>query len=481
MEVGAIEKVFNYYFSPRFDDELKQALRQFFNQKDLERIGKAGGPKGRDEEIFNEWFLFDFKLTNGRTPLENFYETNPYNLKMVRQQVYKDLQENDFGLYEVKEVRLGEGLTLENLQTGRIYQVREYAATFGLKRGQIFSARVGKVGDHYELVGSNSCFGPVKLNKTLKKSFQEMKEKLNPKILHHYLFKQQDSADYPSEPLTYEEAEKNFNSFLRKHNLDKFVSAGLVKEWIFRHSGKAEPMVELSMLTGLLGSKRKFNPKVLGELAECFSSFYNFCPQKKLGGKSPLSKQEKHRLKGIPGDPKMSLTEFNLFGWTKNYNKALAYVKRTKFREAISELDEVFKYLLKHKTVFTEIYRIFANKGMQHLSVGETVLGLKLLETAHKLNPNYDFARNVLKQYHKGKYKYLMMFGALKTLQEGFPKRGRIGRSVKKDPAIVYYDYLKRFKINFKTDKLTVSKVNNLNLKDLAKKEIKHLKKIRKK
>ncbi|MCD6528463.1 hypothetical protein J7K44_02395 [bacterium] len=189
MKKGTISKIFDYYFTkPQFKKEIIRALREFFNKPNF-KPGDKLEISERDIEMFNEWFIFDFKLTNEKTPLEDFYERNPYNLKPASLKVYKTLQDNHFGFYKVKEVRLGKWLTLENLQTRRVYKVKEFTATFYLEKGEIFSGRVGKVIDHYELVGANASLFPIGANVELEEIFRKEKIKLNPKILRDIFLK----------------------------------------------------------------------------------------------------------------------------------------------------------------------------------------------------------------------------------------------------------------------------------------------------
>jgi len=77
--------ILNYYFSnPKFHPDILGALREFF---DLSPSAPINEIKIRDEVesgLFNEWFVYDFKLSNGRTPIEDFYLTNPDNLNDAR-------------------------------------------------------------------------------------------------------------------------------------------------------------------------------------------------------------------------------------------------------------------------------------------------------------------------------------------------------------------------------------------------------------
>lgn len=437
MEQGTIEKMFDYYFKrPQFKEEVFRALKEFFNRPDLAPGGNLELEDERDSEMFNEWFIFDFKLSNGKTPLEDFYETNLYNLKPVRLQVYKDLQDNHFGLYEVRDIRLGEGLSLENLQTGKIYEVREYSATFGLKKGQVFSTRVAKVGDHYELVSSNVAFGPVKLDVGLKKLFRQDKNKLNPKVLRDLLSKDREFPPPPSEPISLEEAEEDLKRVLVKYNLERFVNSKTIKEWIYNHPSSDPFPFELNILCGLLKPDMKNYNKALGEVLNVFNVFYNLCPQKELGA-SPFEKRKEAEQKGIPFDLKMFRREFPLLGWGRKYHKALQYMKKAEFEKALKKFNEVFAYLLKNKITYPEIFRLYANKGVCHLALGERELGEFMLKTSAGLNPFYDFAEQQLKKWQKKKRDFAQA------------RKSKSKQDIAQDVGWQYYQFLEPLKINF--------------------------------
>lgn len=448
MERGTIEKILDYYFSrEQFEKEIIRAEREFFNKVDFD-IEDSFKRRDEDTAMFNEWFIFDFKLSNGKTPLEDFYERNPYNLNLVRLQIYKDLQENYFGFYEVKEVKLGEGLTLENLHTGKIYQVREYSGTFYLKEGQVFSTRVGKVGDHYELAGSQPSIGPIRLDAYYKKLLSREKI-LNPKILRDSFMRSKKSAGFKdkSEKIgekfsSLEEAKENLKKALTKYDLEKFVNTETIKEWIYNYPTEKDesPLFGLNILSGLLNPDRDDYSEALMELIDSFNNFYIFCPQKKLGGKSPLEKKKEHEEKGIPPDLMLSCQKFPLWGWNKKYSKALQYMREGKFKQALKKLNEVFKYLLENKTTFFEVYRFYANKGVCHFALGEAERGKFMLEIAVKLNPFYDFAKNQLKNYNEKKeFRLLRIMSKI---------RGR-EKDINKDIAYQYYQFLEPLKINF--------------------------------
>ena len=174
---GSISKIYEYYFTaPRYKEEVLRALREFFDQPDL---GKGGSLETDEtsEGLFNEWFLYDFVLSSGRIVLEDFISTNPFKLEDLEMKSYRDLLDSCYGMFEVLEVKLGQGIKIEDMQTGKQWVVSEFNGTFNLGKGFIFFGRVGKVGDHYELVGADS-FSLEGVNAAAKKAFRKEKFKL---------------------------------------------------------------------------------------------------------------------------------------------------------------------------------------------------------------------------------------------------------------------------------------------------------------
>ncbi len=200
--------------------------------------------------------------------------------------MYKDLQENKYGFYKVRGVDLGRALVLENLQTGQIYEIKEYSATFWAEEDMVFPARVSRVGDHYELVNAPVQIMPVKLTPALENEFRRTKINWNPQTIWHHFLKPRETP--PRSAVSLAEAEANFRNALKRCQLNRFVSTETVKEWIYEY-GDFELTVNL--LLGLLFPEvTDFD--TFNELILSLVDFYNYCPQKGLGGQSP---QERRR------------------------------------------------------------------------------------------------------------------------------------------------------------------------------------------
>jgi len=178
---GSISKVYEYYFTtPRYSEEVMRALREFF---DLPKLDKGGSLETdeKSEGLFNEWFLYDFILQNGRVVIDDFIIDNPLNLKDIEMELYRNLSDNHYGVFEALEVELGKSITMLDLQTGKKWTVQEFSATYDIIKDSLFFGRIGKVGDHYELIGADT-FSLQGVSEEIKKSFRKMKLKLKPKI-----------------------------------------------------------------------------------------------------------------------------------------------------------------------------------------------------------------------------------------------------------------------------------------------------------
>lgn len=152
---GVLSKVGDYYFTEKsYSDEIFRAVEEFFDAPNLRRDRQLNAGDGEDE-LFNEWFLYEFKFSDGKTALEKFYGENPLSIPEYRRKLYRELQENYYGVYEVLEVKPMKGLTLKHLGTEREFTVYEMSASMELEVGDTLIGRVGKVDDHYEIVGCN--------------------------------------------------------------------------------------------------------------------------------------------------------------------------------------------------------------------------------------------------------------------------------------------------------------------------------------
>ncbi|MBA3065260.1 hypothetical protein FP828_02070 [bacterium] len=188
MKEGTIKKVSAYYFGEeQFKDELDRVLKEFFNFREIGQETELN-MNSTEEEQLNEWFIFDFRLRNGKTILQDFYERNPFILPQDEMYIYRVLQNNEYGLWKVLKVETDKGLELENMQSAHKYYVSEKLGTRGVSRGDYIIARVANIEGKYELVGANP--GKIKVDSLTRQDwkFFVKSKKINPKTVRDYYF-----------------------------------------------------------------------------------------------------------------------------------------------------------------------------------------------------------------------------------------------------------------------------------------------------
>lgn len=176
MKAGVIANLIDYYVTNKeFAHEIERAGEEFFNHAE----NSADIDAGEDAEgLFNEWLVYDFVLASGKKFIEDFYDRNPRNLSQDGLRIYKDLQNNEYGMFEVLKVEDGRGMAIKSLQSAREYYVRERKATYQIKNGNIFP---GRVGDHWEFIGADLFFFRCSDGPKDERWFYQRKRKINAK------------------------------------------------------------------------------------------------------------------------------------------------------------------------------------------------------------------------------------------------------------------------------------------------------------
>lgn len=185
LKKGTISELLDYYFNePKYKKIVERSMREFF---DLPHFPKVGIPQGTEESVgfYNEWFLYDFIFKDEMSTLGHFVKINPSNLTDEELSLYKNLLNNQFGLFEVLEVQPLEGARLKLLVTGEAFDVKEFSATMDMQVGHGIFARISKIGKHYQIVGADSFVVPL-ADPTFKPYVKKLlaKKQLTPKDLH---------------------------------------------------------------------------------------------------------------------------------------------------------------------------------------------------------------------------------------------------------------------------------------------------------
>ncbi len=426
---GTIPKVLEYY-GDAYPREVRRALSTFF--ADVLMLPEEERMISEDDEKYcNEWFLFDFKLQNGKTPIEHFYETNPLRLTGEELAVYKDLTKSLYDVFEVLDVRVGSDMSLRSLSKSTVFLVKEYLATFQAKPGTWVTGRICYVRDHYEIVSGASIILPFSLEKNSERHFKKMFRGINPKMVYNMSRNVDDIAEqneYGTESfVSLGEARKKLEQAFQKYRIDKFVSVKQVQKWIQTTDIDDEDYrAPTALLMGLAESREFDCREALNELMPALQEFANALPRKTLGGKSP-NDMWREREKDHQGEQK-DLQAFitHTEEWNTHYRRGMQYMKEPDGAEkSLSEYRKAFQALLNERTTFREVYRLYANTAIALFQNGEAYAGKRMLETALKINPYYDFAADQLRRYEAGEYDQVIAYGFVEKTDRMSKKTSR--------------------------------------------------------
>lgn len=425
MKKGTIPQVIAAYKNDAYRWEIHRAMMDFFDGTDKAEIAEMMKYHPDVEGWFNEWLLYDFRLENRSTILEDFVQRNPLELTDEELDVYRSLLKSEPGLYEVMDVKKKKGLRLRSVSTGHEYDVHEKQGTIGVKPGRLIYGRVGKVGDQYELVGSNGIYLDVRLGEGLRQRFLENSEVVNSKTVYQFMFDKKQSGidafgrdtisnfsdDRDIDPAT---ACEQLDHVLKQYGLDKFVNTNTVQSWIQRSNTSKSDFSFLTMLLGLLDFD-EVSQEDVSEIINAVVNVYTITPQDALGGISPLQKGEQNKNK----PPEIITDQIPLHSheWVQKAAEAHGLMQAHKFAEASDRFQEAFCILMKERTTSSDIYRLFANAGLAHVLNGERELGEKMIEISLELNPNYDFGIQMKNDLESEKGKSLALQGVSQKLK----------------------------------------------------------------
>jgi hypothetical protein len=143
---------------------------------------------------FEDWLVCDYKVNKDNETFIDIYIKNSGGLKKEELAILKKLRDSVLSLYEVVSVSKDKGLRLKDLLLGNEVSLRDRILTKGLKKGDIFAARLLDLGRSHIM---NVCVYPYaaeqkkKVLDRVKTEFGRFLKNVNPKgtmadYLKHY-------------------------------------------------------------------------------------------------------------------------------------------------------------------------------------------------------------------------------------------------------------------------------------------------------
>ncbi len=426
MQPGLIRRLDDYYLeNPLYNKDMERAVCTFFNIKKPELLADLTVDV-MTEGWFNEWLSYEFKLTNGQTLLEDFNQRNPLELSEAELRPYQVLQANVYSIFEIVDIRYNSALYLRDIFSGLEYEVRERRGTHQATIGYLLYTRVGRIDDHYELVGADGLQVPCVLTERLRASLvsQHPNKKLTPRDAWQLYSAKSNPAqaftawatnDADDGQVTAEQAEAQLTALLQSYGLDQYIDVPLIKRWIYelpKGEAGAHDWSYLTLTTSLLPpdiAKGELETFVLA-----LNAVYHHTPQRWLGGKSPAAKTREPRT----GESPIIMSEIPILSadWYRQAKLAHDYTLQNKPVKALEAYNETFNIFLRDRNTMPEVYRVFANKAFTHFALGERAIGERILALSLELNPNYDFALKLTRDLAEGVFDDLIQTGFLENL-----------------------------------------------------------------
>jgi tetratricopeptide (TPR) repeat protein len=150
----------NDYALRQFEKDFKSATEFFFG-RDIMSEGEQSQQLVQLGQAL-EYFVYDFRLPNNQRVIERFVAEQGKRLSAEERALVDDWIHSRPALYEIIDVRRGEGMRLRDLITGEEFDVREKRATEQVSQWDILFSRVMRMRDHYELAGAMGMVIPAR-------------------------------------------------------------------------------------------------------------------------------------------------------------------------------------------------------------------------------------------------------------------------------------------------------------------------------
>jgi len=95
-----------------------------------------------DKGQFHDWFINDYRTADGKTILQGFCDRRLSTLSADEKRLAESLMKSCLSIYEVQDVREGEGLTIRDVFTGETMDVEEVSASYMAVKWDLVQVRV---------------------------------------------------------------------------------------------------------------------------------------------------------------------------------------------------------------------------------------------------------------------------------------------------------------------------------------------------
>lgn len=153
MLVDLLEDILEYFLNPEhawmFGNEVHRAMTEF-----------SGSRRPLDTKAFEhfiDWFLFDFRLRGGKSPLQYVCDTNPYRLSEEDLRTLRAvLDHNRFGFFKITKVKKPNRMRFEDTKDGAVFLIEDERVIQNVTTKDFFLCRIAPVGATWRVTNSSA-------------------------------------------------------------------------------------------------------------------------------------------------------------------------------------------------------------------------------------------------------------------------------------------------------------------------------------
>jgi len=411
---------------------------------------------GNYVDCFNDYLMFEYRpvFFYYKTGLEYFVEYNPQGLDKEIMAEYKEIWETQTAcVFEIKRIAEGAGVELFTKSLGDIF-VHDEMSFEGYKPGILVWARVAKVNDKYYFV--NDFVNPLAivsgvskmqvlrpmsvqqvavvafadneflhkkerqqnemLDKLAKESFSEF-QKIQDVLVKGVKNMHDDfTRNIPEADDYFKNAKLTFQKVRKQLGIEHLFTLDTFNKWIDKE-GDSNLDFALRSLVFFVPEdflQRSEDHEMYIQAGQNYINTYLMekRAKKMLDGlsnvKSVKDLQEFNKGRVIDNEKLkfefMGGGELKLKAYTWNDYQELQFaghrfLKDGKHKESKESYVKLMEKLLRDEVLFWPAFRVFANSASTHFMLGEFFMAIGLVDASLRLNPKYDFAKMLKKNF----------------------------------------------------------------------------------
>lgn len=159
-EASLREKITDFAYQPRFGKDFERAIGLYFGKAALRKRTLVMD----EEELpgFQEWFIHDFALPDGRRLIDRFAEEAGPSLPEAEAKLLAAWRAlNRFRLFEVQSTQPGVGVVVQDLLSGEVLTIHDRSVSRSMRRWMVMLARPHQAMDRVCFTGSSPALTPM--------------------------------------------------------------------------------------------------------------------------------------------------------------------------------------------------------------------------------------------------------------------------------------------------------------------------------